>query len=175
MAAGFSSEFEQVFCGAVQYASDTGFSEIRELKPVQEDLLHFIKREDVFAVLSTGCGKSLTFQLVPKVCSYLHGQGFSYPEAAMEVVICLLIALIDSHIQELQYHCIFAWSLADEDILESVKSGHQWFYFFFVCKSKKKTHKITPWHARGKDEGKVYAQAPPGTWVPASSTWWPDR
>ena len=62
---------------------NSGFSEILELRPVQEEaLLHFIKREDVF-----GCGKSLIFQLVPKVCSYLHDCGFSYPKAAIIVVI----------------------------------------------------------------------------------------
>lgn len=68
-----SCEFERVFRCAVQFALDSGFSYIQELKPVQEEaVLHFIKREDVFAVLPTGCGKSLIFQIVPKVCSYLH-------------------------------------------------------------------------------------------------------
>ena len=43
-------EFERAFRGAVQYALNSGFSEILELKPVQEEvLLHFIKREDVFS------------------------------------------------------------------------------------------------------------------------------
>ena len=58
-------EFERAFRGAIQYALNFGFSEILELRPVQEEaLLHFIKREDCFAVLPTGCGKSLIFQLV---------------------------------------------------------------------------------------------------------------
>ena len=66
-------EFERAFRGAVQYALKSGFSKILELRPVQEEaLLHFIKREDVLAVLPNGCGKSLIFQLAPKVCSYLH-------------------------------------------------------------------------------------------------------
>ena len=47
-------------------------------------------------VPQTGCGKSLVFQLVPKVCLYLHDRGFRYPKAAIEVVICSLNALIDS-------------------------------------------------------------------------------
>ena len=77
------------------------------MRPVQEEaLLHFIKREDVFAVLPTGCGKSLIFQFVPKVCSYLHDRGFSYPKAAIVVVICSLNVLIDSHILELREHGI---------------------------------------------------------------------
>ena len=100
-------EFELAFQGAIQYALNSGFSEILELRPVQEEaLLHFIKREDVFAVLPTGCGKSLIFQLVPKGRSYLHDRGFSYPKVAIVVVICSLNALIDSHILELREHGI---------------------------------------------------------------------
>ena len=41
-------EFERAFQSAIQYAQNSGFSEILELRPVQEEaLLHFIKREDV--------------------------------------------------------------------------------------------------------------------------------
>ena len=72
---------------------------LHNLHAMQENLyrrLYFMKREDVFAVLPTGCGKSLIFQLVPKVCSYLHDRGFSYPKPAIVVVICPLNALIDS-------------------------------------------------------------------------------
>ena len=83
--------FERAFRGAVQYALDTGFTEILVLKPVQgEALLHFVKWENVFAVLPMGCGKSFIFQLVPKVCKCLHDQGFEYPKAAILVVICPL-------------------------------------------------------------------------------------
>ena len=60
-------DFERGFCGAVQYALNSGFTNILELKAVQEEaLLNIIKREDVLAVLPNGCGKSLMFQLVPK-------------------------------------------------------------------------------------------------------------
>ena len=94
----YSGDFERAFRGAVQYALDTGFSDILEWKPVQEEaLLHFIKREDVFAVLPIGCGKSLIFQLVPKLCAHLHDQGFGFPKAAILVVVCPLSALIDLH------------------------------------------------------------------------------
>ena len=116
----YSSEFERAFRGAVQYALDTGFSDILEWKPVQEEaLLHFIKREDVFAVLPTGCGKSLIFQLVPKVCAYFRNQGFGFPKAAILVVVCPLSALIGYHIQELKDHGISACSLADKDLTRS--------------------------------------------------------
>ena len=75
----------------------------------------------MFAVLPTGCSKSLIFQLLPKVCSYLHDRGFSYPKAAIVVVIC---PLIDSHILELKEHGIPACSLADDDLLEDDVASH---------------------------------------------------
>jgi len=96
-----SDEFERAFRGAFQYALDTGFTEILELKPGQEEaLLYFVEREGVFAMLPTGCGKSLIFPFVLKVCEYLHDQGFEYPRAAILDVVCPLSAPIDSHIQE---------------------------------------------------------------------------
>ena len=71
----------------------------QESKPVQEEVsLHFIKRKDVFAVLPAGCGNSLIFQIVPRVCAYLHDREFNYPKAAVFVVVCPLTALIDAHI-----------------------------------------------------------------------------
>ena len=78
----------------------------------------------MFAVQPTGFGKSLIFQIVPKVCSYLHDRGFSYPKAAIAVVICPLYALIDSHILELKEHGIPACSLADDDLLEDDVASH---------------------------------------------------
>ena len=77
----------------------------QELKPVQEEAsLHFIKRKDVFAVLPAGCGNSLIFQIVPRVCAYLHNREFNYPKTAVLVVVCPLTALIDAHIKELKDH-----------------------------------------------------------------------
>ena len=78
MAVEVDSDFERGFRGAVQYALNTGFSDLLELKPVQEGaLLHFIKREDVFAVPANWMWKILIFQLVPKVCAYLHDRGLT--------------------------------------------------------------------------------------------------
>ena len=103
------SDFERAFRGAVQFALDGGFSNILELKPVQEEaLLHFIKWKDVFAVLPTGCRKSLIFQIVPRVSAYLHDRGFNYPKAAVLVVVSSLTALIDAHIKELKDHANLA-------------------------------------------------------------------
>ena len=149
MAADSSSELERAFQGAMQYALDTGFTKILQLKPVQEEaLLHFVKREDVFVVLLTGCGKSLIFQLAPEVCECLHDQGFQYPKAAILVVICPLSALIDSHIQELKDHGISACSLTDQDILVEDVAKHSIVFTspeLIVCEEKgKKCYKASP-------------------------------
>ena len=103
------SEFERAFTGAVQFPLERGFSNILELKPVQEEaLFHFIKWKDVFAVLLTGCRKSLIFQIVPRVCAYLHDRGFNCPKVAVLVVVCSLTASIDAHIKELKDHANLA-------------------------------------------------------------------
>ena len=113
------NDFSRSFQNAVRYALDSKFKEIQNLKPVQEEaLFKFIQRNDVFSVLPTGCGKSLIFQLVPIVCSYLHDQGFKYPKNATLVVVCPLSALIESHIQELADHGIAACSLGDAGLLD---------------------------------------------------------
>ena len=104
-----SGEFERAFRGAVQFALDSCFSNILELKPVQEEAwLHFIKRKDVFAVLPAGCGNYLIFQIVPRVSAYLHDQEFNYPKVAVLVVVCPLTALIDAHIKGLKDHAKLA-------------------------------------------------------------------
>ena len=90
----------------------------------------------MFAVLPTGCGKSLIFQLVPKVCSYLHDRGLSYPKAAMVVVICPLNALIDSHILELKEYGIPACSLADDDLLEDDVASYSIVHTLIVREEK---------------------------------------
>ena len=113
------SDLSRSFQNAVRYALFSKFSEIRQLKPVQEEaLFQFIQRKDVFSVLPTGCGKSLIFQVVPVVSSYLHDQGFNYPKNAVLVVICPLSSLIESHIQELAVHGVAACSLGDDGLLE---------------------------------------------------------
>ena len=71
-------------------------------RPVQEEaIVQYIKRRDVLAVLPTGYGKSLIFQLIPRICSYLHDKKFKYPSEAILIVICPLISLITSHLNEL--------------------------------------------------------------------------
>ena len=61
----------------------------------------------VLVVLPTGRGKSLPFQLLPGICCALNMMGYtSYPKKAIVLVICLLNALIESHMKELRQRSI---------------------------------------------------------------------
>lgn len=56
----------------------TKFSDIKSLRPEQVlAITQFILRKDVFAVLPTGMGKSLIFQLIPDICARLSALGIS--------------------------------------------------------------------------------------------------
>ena len=60
-------------------------------------------KERALAVLPTGYGKSL-FQLLPGICPAPDMMGYtSYPKKAIFLVICLLNALIESHMKELRF------------------------------------------------------------------------
>ena len=72
----------------------------------------------MFAVLPTGWGKSLIFQIIPDVCSYLHDRGFPYPKAAITIVVCPLTSLVESHIRELDRRGIRSCSLSGKNLDE---------------------------------------------------------
>ena len=117
-------EFDRAFRNAIEIAL-LNFPKIRKLKLVQEEALsYFIQRRDVFSVLPTGCGKSLIFQLVPRVCACLNDQGYSHPKNAMLLVVCPLNSLIDAHIEELKDHGISACFLGQEGLEEEDVSKH---------------------------------------------------
>ena len=117
--------FSRSFRNAVHHALSSKFENGRQLKPVQEEaLLQFIRRKEVFCVLSTGCGKSLTFQLVLLVCAYLQNEKFNYPEKPILLVICPLSALVESHIQELANYGILSCYLGDDGLIEEEISQH---------------------------------------------------
>ena len=117
--------FSCSFRNAVHHALGSKFENMRQLKPVQEEaLLQFIHRQDVFCVLPTRCGKSLIFQLIPLVCVYLHNEKFNYPEKPILLVICLLSALVESHIQELANYGILSCHLGDDDLIQEEISQH---------------------------------------------------
>ena len=96
------------------------FPEIEILTEHQKKALHaVINRKDVFAILPTGHGKSIIFQLLPDVCKYLHLSGYSFPHRAIILVVCPLKSLVDSHIRELRNRGISAASLSGEDVDEN--------------------------------------------------------
>ena len=75
-------------------------------------------------MLPTGYGKSIIFQLISGVCQFLYKKGFDYPPDPILFVICPLIALISSHLEELMMHGISAHSLSDKSLnLEDLKAG----------------------------------------------------
>ena len=60
----------------------------------RDGIANFIRRHDVLAVLPTGYGKSLLFQLIPGLCVELHNLGYSYyPKSPIVIVICPLNTL----------------------------------------------------------------------------------
>ena len=66
-------------------------------------VFNFIQCKDVLAVLPTGCGKSLLFQLIPGLCLCLDQMGYcNYQKSAIVIVACPLNALIKCHMKELQ-------------------------------------------------------------------------
>ena len=63
-----------------------------------------------------GYGKSLLFQLLPGICRALNTMGYtSYPKKAIILVICLLNALIESHMKELRQGSISCTCLSGND------------------------------------------------------------
>ena len=107
------------------------FPEIEELSnPQNEALFGILNREDVFAILPTGHGKSIIFQCLPDLCRELFLRGFPYPRNAIVVVVCPLNSLVESHIRELHTRGITATSLTGDDVDEDrLLCGHYSFIF----------------------------------------------
>jgi len=78
------SVFEEILTSVLEKR----FPEIESLTEHQKKaLLAVINRKDVlFAILPTGHGKSIIFQLLPDVCKYLYLSGYSYPHHATILV-----------------------------------------------------------------------------------------
>ena len=110
------SVFEEILASVLEER----FPEIESLTEHQrKTLLAVINRKDVFAILPTGHGKSIIFQLLPDVCKYLCLSGYSYPHHAIILVVCPLKSLVNSHIHELRNRGISAASLRSEDVDEN--------------------------------------------------------
>ena len=75
-------------------------------------------------------GKSVIFQVIPSICSILATRGLNYPEKPIIVVICPLVSLINSHIQELRSRGFSAACLSGDDIDEKgIEHGDYSFNF----------------------------------------------
>ena len=75
------------------------FDEIEHLKEGEvRCIVLYLLPKDVFAVLPTGFGKLIIFQMIPSVCSLLSARGFDYPKGAVLVIVCPLVSLINSHV-----------------------------------------------------------------------------
>ena len=83
-------------------ALENRFPDIEQLSdPQNEALFGILNREDVFAILPTGHGKSFIFRCLPDLCQKLFLRGFLCPRNAIVVVVCPLCSLVKSHIREL--------------------------------------------------------------------------
>ena len=80
------------------------FDGVSEISAEQRGrIANYVQRKDILAVLPTGHGKSLLFQLLPGIWRALNTMGYtSYPKKAIVLVICPLNALIESHMKELR-------------------------------------------------------------------------
>lgn len=111
---------ESVFEEILASVFEERFPEIESLTEHQRKaLLAVINGKDVFAILPTGHGKLIIFQLLPDVCKYLCLSGYSYPHHAIILVVCPLKSLVDSHLRELRNRDISSASLRSEDVDEN--------------------------------------------------------
>ena len=111
------------------------FDGVENLSAEQRDgIANFIRRHDVLAVLPTGFGKSLLFQLIPGLCVELHNLGYSYyPKNPIVIVICPLNALIECHIKQLEHRGIvhlFIWRRCRP------RWCFRWSILFYICKPR---------------------------------------
>ena len=82
----------------------------------REGIANYVQRKDILAVLPTGHGKSLLFQLLTGICRALNTMGHtSYLKKAIVLVICPLNALIESHMKELRQRSISCTCLSGND------------------------------------------------------------
>ena len=109
---------------------ESRFPEIIKLSDSQSNALFgVLQRRDVFAILPTGHGKSIIFQVLVDFCKELFIGGFAYPRNAIILVICPLNSPMDSHIRELHSRDITATSLTG-DLLEKEMLRGQYSYVF---------------------------------------------
>ena len=110
------------------------FAGVTKLNKHQDNaLFQLIHRHDVFAILPTGFGKSLIFQLLPSLCLELNLMGYdSFPQKCVVLVICPLVALIESHMNELKKRgisCVYLSGIINQQENMEVLDGKYSFIF----------------------------------------------
>ena len=114
----YELEFRHVELEKIQHERlKTHFQDIKELEPKRrQGLFEFLRRQDVLAILPTGMGKSLMFQIVPPMCRRLSRACLDYPPNPIVIVICPIVisALIESHMEEVERRGIRANSPTSE-------------------------------------------------------------
>jgi len=138
----FSSQFIHVQDSPVfdmDYVSDSVFEEILtsvleehfpEIESLTEHqkkaLLAVINGKDVlFALLLTGHGNSIIFQLLPDVCKYLYLSGYSYPHHATILVLCPLSlpwTLISMNCETVAFQCS-VWAAKTRSLCLSIRKS----------------------------------------------------
>ena len=93
------------------------FDGVDRLSAEQTDSIsNFIRRKDVLAVLPTGFGKSLLFQMIPGICYELNNMGYpQYPKRPIVIVVCPLNALTECHMKELKQRGISCTCVSGDD------------------------------------------------------------
>ena len=110
------------------------FPEIKQISAIQKQALYAIfNGRDVFAILPTGYGKSLTFQLLPDLYREFH----PLPQLSerqvdnpIVLIICPLKSLVESHIRELITRGASAVSLTGDSVdVDGILKGEYSFVF----------------------------------------------
>ena len=107
------------------------FPEIEQISTIQKQALHaMVNGRDVFAILPTGYGKSLIFQLLPDLYRELPHLSERQIDNPIVVIICPLKSLVESHIRELINRGASAVSLTGDSVdVENILKGKYSFVF----------------------------------------------
>ena len=100
------------------------FPNVESLRKEQEDCLkNLVRGKDVFAILPTGFGKSLIFQLFPRVMSALNERSDA---VSTIVVVTPLVAIMKGQVEQLNKMNVVATAIGIDDEKmdeEAAKSG----------------------------------------------------
>ena len=118
-------DLQQPLQRAVENALTSHFPTIKELTSQQQEIIKaiFLRRQDVFAVLPTGHGKSLPFFIAPVIAKELGRKNAdqSFKNKDIVVVISPLLAIMELQVKALNAAGIPPCFLNDESI-ESVET-----------------------------------------------------